>query len=1286
MAHSRTRRALAASGLLLASVVPAPAAHAAAEAPGLLFHVSADKGFDADTAKGGAVPLFLDMARIVPDGAKGGAIQADHDQILAWPAAGNIFAQRGTLSFFWRAREPLGRNQFPLFRVGYADHSSWDMVWLRLDWNGQGFDGFVTDANLSRIRVSHKLDRVPAPDRWTHIAFSWDETRGVRLYVDGKPAASLDKPAVLDAGLYAFGPHSRIIAPYQVQSRYSFMRGGDIDEIRIHDRMLDDRAVAELARGKEPTLDAAGPRRADQSPWREAWATRFGWEREAPPYLSSASTRIRKVEFTDARDVKQHMWRGTDGIRETTWPGVYNRSRLAGRHDYFELPDWNTYSVGGRSVTFNLPDEPWNRIELQGAAHGALVALDGQGAETRLADRPAGAERTTTNLPPRTGGRLRFDNAVQEVPIQEIGAYNVTEGAVPAGVAALSYTIRATAAPDYPTLGELRRFIDGRFVAEERATVVALPAGAPSTPRAAGTSGLPLVHVLIPADFRDVAPGQPVGRFSYGWQNMEAGLDGIALELPALKVQATHGGLVPLNIRVKDPIWPERDLLDVNVSVRPGEPRTLWLDIRDRFLPNDRSLYLQIASAAPDFSGDSLDGAKLRLVFKPREAAKAEHVADRFQQVRDNLGFFVEEQPNNHLLPIYERYWRDVSDLLRIDPAHVQGRAYWAEQNGEQPGVPFTQPTPPPGVPLWAFRQVEDLRSVQRFVTWWIDQRQIEPGKPGAGEFGGGISDDTDLLNQWPPLALMGVEPDKLNASLMALLEATYANGMLKDGLNSIRTDELHIYEEGINTVAQALYLNWGDPRTVERQMETARQFPRITEVNKAGHRHIVSNFFGADDIVREGVWEWSKPFSYLVLHPGLMLAEYNGSPAVRKLVLELADGYLAHGKQGPDGRWTFPAEINWSTDQERGGTGVSGANQIFWAAYRWTGDDKYLRPLLSDAGRPGWSAVSTLNSDVIELLGKRGEWGRALTDLARAAPAEDSPLSNTGGPGSDLAFARHVAWQTTGDKRFLEELYAKEIRINAQREYMMTEGHLWSDRVHVPSDLLQRARLGGMALRRNQIMPGHVVSWRFQAPARGDSVALLVSPATPRGFKVVAFNLEDRPVAATMTGWDVEAGTWRVTQGIDRDGDDEADGTPESRTVELERGGDLALTFPPKVATVLEFTLDRPAGPSWQRPDLGIGPYDVTQRPDGLAVTVHSLGAAPVRGGTVQALDAAGKVLASAPVPELAAPDDLLPKTTTVTLPLPAGARAATVRVDAGGPEITRRNNQVSLEKGTAP
>jgi hypothetical protein len=212
------------------------------------------------------MPNFDMEVTPIADGAKGKGLSCADLQRLSYWAPGNIYAQRGTLSFFWRSRYPVGPTEFPIFRVGYADHSSWDMVWLRIDYNGHGFDAFVTDANLSRTRVSVELKPFPKPSEWIHLAISWDETRGIRFYVNGKLAGSQETHAVYNAGLDQFGPHSRIISPHNVQSDYNFVRGGDIDELRIYDRMLADDNVATLAKGDALWLEPA---------WRSAALSRW---------------------------------------------------------------------------------------------------------------------------------------------------------------------------------------------------------------------------------------------------------------------------------------------------------------------------------------------------------------------------------------------------------------------------------------------------------------------------------------------------------------------------------------------------------------------------------------------------------------------------------------------------------------------------------------------------------------------------------------------------------------------------------------------------------------------------------------------------------------------------------------------------------------------------------------------------------------------------------------------------------------------------------------------------
>jgi len=1235
---------------------------------GLLFRVSADKDFIADRAGGDPVPNIRTAVSIVPDGRSGSAIRWEDNGVVSWHAPGNIYAERGTLSFFWRPRDPVGVAPFPIFRVGFADHSSWDMVFLRIDWNGHGFDGFVTDTNLARVRVSWTIPEKPAADAWHHLAFSWDEAVGVRLYYDGKEVARKDQPADLNTGLDQLGLASRVIAPHQVQSWYNFMRGSDVDEIRVYDHMLPGDGIAALAADRDPPA-SPGPVEPDK---RQAWLHRYGWDHGSPPLLTTTVTGIRKVEFADAKDLKEWMWKGVDGIAETTWPGVYNRSRLPGRDDYFELPDWNVYVQGGKAYDLTIPaGETVNRVEIQGAAYGDLsYSADGKAYRT-LAKRPQGEVRSVDNVTPIRGGALRFTNIAQETPIQELWAYDVTARGEPAGTAKMDYVVHADVPPDFVALDSLNAFIAGRYPPDERTTLVALPDGgsrrpqrpATALPRSAANAA-PIVHVLIPSGFNASRPNTPprnewVGRAGSTWVNMSDGLDGIALDLPALHCAPSADGLIPLDIRVKDPIWPARDMIDVQVSVKPGEARTLWLDLRDRILTAD-SLYLSIASASPDFGAASVDGMHVRLVFKDRKDALKEHIADRFNQAKDNWAFLVEEHTTTLRAALFRRLYGDISDLLRVDPDNVEGRRYWADISSTPEAMPpFHQPQAPAGEPLWAFRQLEDLKLTQQFADWWIANRQVP-----YGDFGGGISDDTDLVQQWPGLALMGVEPDKLNASLKLLDDASYRNGMHLSGLATLTLDELHEYEEGLDADADLLYLNWGDPATVEKLMATTKALAdRVILRNAAGHMHFATNWYGGAKEYREGPWEWQKPRSYVITHAPILMGIYNGDPTARGLITGLMDGWLAHGKKDEAGNWTFPDGINWRTDAERPGDGVAAdvPLQSAWAAWRLTGDDKYLRPIIGRVARSGPGLLSELNENAVGVLGRATDWGKALRDA---------------GAKGDDPFAQYAAWNATGDTRFLDTLHADAIAFKAQHMYMYTEGHWWTDRVSQPSDILQRERLGGIALWRNQSYPGHTVSWRFDAPGAATQVAILVPDATRTRFKVMAYNSSSVAQHATMTTWNVTGGKWRLT------------GDNGARELTLDRSASTNVIFAPHRTTTLEFELVTPADATDTRADLGIGREDVTVKGRSVAVTVHSLGAKATSGGQVRLVAKDGRTLAIATLPPLAAPLDLIPKTATVSLTLPAGAPmtgvTATVALPGGAPEVTMLNNAVPLVAAT--
>ena len=1268
-----------------------------AKEPGLLFYLSGDSSFNADYAAGGnPVPNYVKDVKIMQNGVRGGYIQCADTQLLSYWAPGNIYAQRGTLSFFWRARTPLDETAFPVFRVGYADHSSWDMVWMRIDWNGHGFDAFVTDVNLGRTRVSVELPEIPRPDQWLHFALAWDETNGIRFYIDGKLMATKQATGLFDTNLDQFGPHSRLIAPTGVESSYSYDRAGDIDELRIYDRELSAANIAGLARNEIPqdipdlarniaSGASAGATKAqtDLVPYgsghaedlQSEWNLKYGWNRpnDPPPVLDAAFETIRKVEIHDAYDLKRWWWKANDGIRETTWPGVYNRSRLIGRDDYFELPDWDCYSLSGKSVTFNMPNEPWNHIEIAGGAWGNMSLLKhdmekGTDTDSTLFERPRGQEITYHQFAGAfTGGeKLRFTNVEQEQPIGELSAYYVHPGTEPKGVATLRYRLTAkVSGDDNPSTRPLIDFIKGRFAPDEQMTMLAMPSSVPAKARPEKQSGLPIVHIIVPADFRsqmvDVGHGT-----SYGWENMDGGLDGIAIDLPALKLSPNANGVIPLNIEVKDPLWPMRDMLYFTFAVKPDAPHTLWLDTRDRILPNGKSLYITIAAQSADFDTAALEGAELRLIFKAFKDATVEHVADRLTQVRDEYANMTEESVNSRRLNLYNRFDADISDLLRVDPQNDLGRKYWHEKNLEQARPPFTLPQAPAGVPQWAFLQVEDLGYLKRLINWYIDNRQIS-----NGEFGGGLSDDSDFTEWWPGLAMMGSTPDKIKASLLKEMDAMYAQHMFTNGLATIQTDELHSYEDGINVLGESMLLDFGSPRQIERAMVTAKRLEWLTGINPAGHRHVRSNYFNGEKMSEGGVWGWSKEASYMVFHPALSLVLFNGNAETRKMILELADGFLAHYKPGPNGKPSLHAEVNFKSDEDKP-TGMR-PWFILWAAYRWTGDARYLKPFIDAPVE----SLSLINNDALDMLDLRGSAKEPLVAAARKQNRTDET-------------AWQLAWQATGDTSYLNKVYASQIETAHNREFINTEGSLWIDRVYFNNGELQRSRLGGVALMRNYCYPGNAVSWRFAAPASDQSVAILVPEATPGHVRIVAYSLDSVAVRAQMTGWEIDPGTWTMTQGTVH-GLGDAMPAPdakltgaETKSVAFERSKSIDVTFAPRTITVIELTLKTKGDPYWSRPDLGIDPEDVKVDGRKITVTVHSVGAVDAPASKIVVRSSDGKTIASGNVPALKAPADLTPKTAQVSIAIPAGAdlKGGTVTLESGGntPEITTINNSVTL------
>jgi hypothetical protein len=159
----------------------------------------------------------------------------------------------------------------------------------------------------------------------------------------------------------------------------------------------------------------------------------------------------------------------------------------------------------------------------------------------------------------------------------------------------------------------------------------------------------------------------------------------------------------------------------------------------------------------------------------------------------------------------------------------------------------------------------------------------------------------------------------------------------------------------------------------------------------------------------------------------------------------------------------------------------------------------------------------------------------------------------------------------------------------------------------------------------------------------------------------------------------------WRMTSGLDADGDNRADAPAPSRDVRLERGLGTDLVLPPRQTIVFDFALAEAADDPSTRADIGVSAEDLAIRGKRLSVRVHSLGARPTPSGRVSLTDKSGRVIATAAFPPLEAPATMLqPHGHVVTMPLNRNARKGSLTVavtlDGNPAEVTQANNHASL------
>jgi hypothetical protein len=707
----------------------------------------------------------------------------------------------------------------------------------------------------------------------------------------------------------------------------------------------------------------------------------------------------------------------------------------------------------------------------------------------------------------------------------------------------------------------------------------------------------------------------------------------------------------------------------------------LTLDCRDFVLVAGAQLWMSLVSR----NGASLvtggaDGSRIEILTRDRAAVHREYLAGQLRQLEEFFLSMSEPRPWGRVgaddsdlsgrYPHFEELCRMLRDARGLAPENPDLRALYLFTHPQDPAnLEFARRLPIPrekDAPDWAVLARDVMGLMRHHVRWWVENK-VTPN----GELGMNYGDDTDFYQDIGNLVFMGGTESRLRDAILRLNEflfrpdaITYQGQpqpLITDGLNTVVTDPLHAYEEGLNQVAMAVLMDYGNPVFLERCMAAARQYDRLFPKGPEG-RYLAASDFGAGIFRQPGQYSDGA----LMWHPGLMLLWYNDNPVVKQQAAEYTDYITTH------------------TNGRRVG-GRYGGIDVLFAAWRHTGNERYLRALTAafqetgvamDARLWDYTDLSSYAAKTLEAC-RQVNWEASLRTTSEGI--SDSDFT------SDEAI---LAYRLSGRKDALTPMLRYLYRRLTLTMPVLTHVQQSNDRVHIGKHAVDRMYLGGLALTRCMVYPHHAVSYEGLT----ENFAALVAENGEDRLKAVLFNFENRPQHGRMRVWRLVPGKYEVTHGPDRNDDDQPDTIAGRQTLDLLRYAPIPLDLPSRVPWVVTVRRIEQATPLYGRADLAVTAMDARwdAAAGTLQIPIHSLGAKSTGSYEVVVSDPAGKTLLSRTMPPLEAPLDLHPRIATLDVPdlRARGIASVTVTLDPGNrlEEITEQNNRATISLTGAP
>ncbi|MFW6038851.1 MAG: LamG-like jellyroll fold domain-containing protein [bacterium] len=1242
------------------------------------FYASFEQSLEADYAAGRATPVPPWWEPIYPnqeiehsDGKYGNAATAE-SMTLAYDPMRNFFPERGAVSF-WFKPDAVGLRNSAYFQVKSREYGVGPNSRRQTDLYNTTFlfgttpilrDGFHRALIRPALEAIDETFTLPEldPDQWHHFVWTWDNTQGMRVYLNGERIAD-------NWGTVTW---IQMMTPRLVM--LSSMTA--CDELILFDRPLTESEALGLYEGELPEPRDQPTVYEIPEPLQRwiAHSYGLGLGTDYPIVHANETTTFTRLHEKQATDSRRPMIRPLDGNRVSAWPishiEIVNTDNLIIDYaepmqaNYFRvLTDHNRFAARTGDV-----DEPFWVDEVRPERGGWRDKL----VRRHWLDEPITFDQLVLD---RKGGR-----------VGEFWAYNVQRrpleipGSEP-------MTLRGAEVRDVREL-EWEGGVYQLYHNHPAPAMIMRDQGADAGGSAESTldfAALVPLHMIT----------QPV--------EQKTGVAGVTLELtltpPANKLKQIF------RLRIVDPVTKERDLFNTDFKVafdpEADGPQTfrIALDIRDIVLNEDRRLWAWLVSR--DGGTLHLDQSTFTLHTQPADEALEQFVADQLRLIERTYMISSESHPwsRSQKWPGDERYhyfwseWAPLVNLVReqLAPDNPVVGAYWhalrprtnaryadhvdysrtqALRDLPYTRFPATEPANPAGAPQWALYQNELLSMMLSIPQWWHDNRYV----PETGILNG-YGDDTQFTGEifWLYFA---TGDHKIAEMFRGVTEGTWKYAGFYNGYPARTNDVGHNAEEVVGAWPLMILLDYGNPRYVEMTMQTLSLLDFITTVTDRGHRHFRSWYFSSTELITSGEYgvDTFGNSSFTIL--GHTLSWYNRNPTLTDFYKAWCDAWLEDLDRARDMGIDGAFSVRMPEDEPFVGAfhRMYTMQHQFFVTGLLTGDDRYIKRALHN------------DDNFFQRYGREYGAGMLLRDFAfqRHRLREEQFAGRPTMRNPANAFARYFV---SGDKQVLAGYYKQKLHQFQQGTYhLYTQGQPTTDRLwglYDPSMFL--AYLGGLPAghRRTSNWPGLAVSY----PDAGTDLASLVLTNQGDEAEMLLFNFNADRAELAVRVWQLEPGTYRVTAGPDEDGDDAMDTVSYETTLELRRASELTLPIPHGVLQHVRIKQVEKSNEPEMLPDLALGSKDLRYEAQNnrLKVTIHNIGSEPIGPFRVQVLGEDGEPMAEQDVEGLEAPIDLQPRTVTLSFPL-SRDQAQTVTGVGAWPidetlEVTTRNNRLDTD-----